>query len=515
MDSNTNSTRVLAAAAGSRLPAYSPQPCRGADKENTPPLRPGQSIYQSLALPKPSDAYSPFSNPFGPRPDTRTSAGTFARLARQDYLQTPQAVAFSPQASSALPEKSRRQRVGLQDAALSVGGSSGAGNGGGSPIGSVLESCADSSDSSSWLTGPFTPQDSHKSEELEDDAVSCQNPGADAFSFWPVSPGLADSATGPSDSSGALPSGSASFLTPNTAREQLESRIPLKPANSSRIPKPSRRKYQPMCNSSASMETCTGEQDENQQTADWASQDSQPLAENASTAAGASAPTGKPAVPSALEGTEARDQQREARSGGEPNMGWGQDFMPVVPSAELVVSVFLHAAVLVLAGALLFSLPASFSHHANAVAPNGAYRALPFHSWGALRTSDFLSTDAIKVSMASTVDLLSRTLHEACSSLGHAIWRLMESCQAFFAARGAAFAEARDFVAAHWRRASVAVAQTFGYEEAQSPPLWSTLCQHLVMLVKSSPQEFRHFLGGVYHGAVRRFTIVVHFCMAP
>lgn len=59
-------------------------------------------------------------------------------------------------------------------------------------------------------------------------------------------------------------------------------------------------------------------------------------------------------------------------------------------------SVFLHAAVLVLAGALLFSLPASFSHHANAVAPNGAYRALPFHSWGALRTSDFLSTDAIK-----------------------------------------------------------------------------------------------------------------------
>lgn len=67
---------------------------RGADKENTPPLRPGQSIYQSLALPKPSDAYSPFSNPFGPRPDTRTSAGTFARLARQDYLQTPQAVAF-------------------------------------------------------------------------------------------------------------------------------------------------------------------------------------------------------------------------------------------------------------------------------------------------------------------------------------------------------------------------------------------------------------------------------------
>lgn len=95
------------------------------------------------------------------------------------------------------------------------------------------------------------------------------------------------------------------------------------------------------------------------------------------------------------------------------------------------------------------------------------------------------------------------------------IWRIMESCQAFFAARGAAFAEARDFVAAHWRRASVAVAQTFGYEEAQSPPLWSTLCQHLVMLVKSSPQEFRHFLGGVYHGAVRRFTIVVHFCMAP
>lgn len=85
------------------------------------------------------------------------------------------------------------------------------------------------------------------------------------------------------------------------------------------------------------METCTGEQDENQQTADWASQDSQPLAENASTAAGASAPTGKPAVPSALEGTEARDQQREARSGGEPKRGWGQDFMPVVPSAELVV----------------------------------------------------------------------------------------------------------------------------------------------------------------------------------